>query len=150
AAEASRGVVSADLRSGAAANHPFVESIRGHSAENARRLRAENLALLAHERDPEGALRQLEADFKKQQHVLIRRVSKGFEGMLRDGRMKSVYEEPGKRAPSYLKYREDTERNLGFYEHRPAYGYLSTTDDTRPTCDEYGAVILSLKSAVKS
>jgi hypothetical protein len=127
--------------------HPFVADIKEISARNAAALREQNLELLRKngEADPEAKLQALEKQAGDQLQVLVRRSAKGFTGILRDLRMKTVWEEPGKRDSKYLEYREETERALGMFGYRPCYGYASVDASTRGACTEYGDIVLGLK-----
>lgn len=127
--------------------HPFVADIREHSARNAAALREQNLELLRQkgEADPEAKLQALEQQAADRLQVLVRRSAKGFGGILRDLRMKTVWEEPGKRDSKYLEYREEVERGLGMFGYRPCYGYASVDASTQGACTEYGDIVLGLK-----
>lgn len=143
-----RPVTAEDVRktpAGTSSKHAFVQEISAHSKANAARLRDENLTLLKDEPDPAAALEQLEQEVARDLEVLVRRSAKGFAGVLRDLRMKTVWEEPGKRDPKYLGYREEVEREIGVFEHQPHYGYAAADDLMKGAGTEFGDVVVKLR-----
>lgn len=135
-------------KSSTSAVHPFVEDMRAFSATNTSKLRAENLRLLREKgaADPEAELAALEKDWRKNQKLLMRRSARGLMGLLLDGRIKTAYEVSDKRVdPKYLTYREEVERNIGYFEHRPCYGYVSFDETMKDAPTEFGNIVLTLK-----
>lgn len=128
--------------------HPFVQEMRAFSAANASKLRAENLRILREKgsADPEVELAALEKDWRKNQKLLMRRSARGLMGLLLEGRIKTAYEVSDKRVdPKYLTYREEVERNIGYFEHRPCYGYVAFDESMKDAPTEFGDIVLTLK-----
>lgn len=129
--------------------HPFVAGMEEESRSNALRYREQNLRLLAERgvADPEAELLRLETVLRSRQQLLMRRSVRGLSGLLLDGKIKTVYEVPDKRVgpEKYLEYRRETEERLGYFEHRPCYGYVSFDPQMTAAPTEFGDIILTLR-----
>ena len=127
--------------------HPFVQAMRALSRANAESIKAKCLALLTErgEADPQAVLTEMVDAKRGRQQLLMRRSARGLLGLLLDGRIKTAYEMPHKRDGNYLGYREETERAIGTFDHRPCYGYVAFDDQTKAAPTEFGDMVLHLR-----